>query len=128
MSAGETPSPPPGVLEQEVDASRRTRLASERTYLAWWRTGLASFAVSIASGRLVPAIAGGPQPLYSVVGILFAALGVTMIWYGMRRGREVDAALSEGRYQRADDRVLAVITLAATAGGLLLIVLILIGR
>jgi hypothetical protein len=46
----------------------------------------------------------------------------------MRRGREVDAALSEGRYQRADDRVLAVITLAATAGGLLLIVLILIGR
>jgi putative membrane protein len=124
MTAGETRVQG----EQEVDATRRTRLASERTYLAWWRTGLTSFAVSLGAGRLVPAIAGGPQALYSVVGILFALLGVTLIAYGRRRGREVDAALSEGRYQRADDRVLALVTLAASAGGLLLVVLILIGR
>jgi putative membrane protein len=128
VSTGETPSPPPGVREQEVDASRRTRLASERTYLAWWRTGLAAFAVSLGAGRLVPAIAGGPQVLYSIVGIIFALLGVTMIAYGRRRGREVDAAIAEGRYQRADDRVLAIMAFAAAAAGLLLIVLIVIGR
>jgi hypothetical protein len=51
-----------------------------------------------------------------------------MIAYGRRRGREVDAAIAEGRYQRADDRVLAIIAFAAAAAGLLLIVLILIGR
>jgi inner membrane protein YidH len=93
MTAGETRVQG----EREVDATRRTRLASERTYLAWWRTGLTSFAVSLGAGRLVPAIAGGPQALYSVVGILLALLGVTLIAYGRRRGSEVDAALSEGR-------------------------------
>ena len=128
VSAGETPSARLGAAHEERDASRRTRLASERTYLAWWRTGLAAFAVSLGAGRLVPAIAGGPQVLYSIVGILFALLGVTLIAYWRRRGREVDAAISEGRYQRADERVLALVALMAAAGGLLLIALILIGR
>jgi inner membrane protein YidH len=114
--------------EEFVDASRRTRLASERTSLAWWRTGLTAFAVSIGSGRLVPAIAGGPQLLYSIVGVLFALLGVALIAYGRYRGREVDEALSEGRYRAADDRVLALIAVMAAVGGLLLIALILIGR
>jgi putative membrane protein len=129
MSAGETP--PRGTRaerEELADASRRTRLATERTYLAWWRTGLTAFAVSLGAGRLVPAIAGGPQLLYSILGVLFALLGVTLIAYGRRRGREVDAALSEGRYERADERVLALVALAAAGGGVLLIVLIVIGR
>jgi putative membrane protein len=129
MTAGETPSARPRVeREEQVDASRRTRLASERTYLAWWRTGLTSFAVSLGAGRLVPAIAGGPQVLYSIVGILFALLGVTLIAYGRYRGREVDAAISEGRYRPADDRVLTLVALAAALGGVLLVALILIGR
>jgi uncharacterized membrane protein YidH (DUF202 family) len=114
--------------EEFVDASRRTRLASERTSLAWWRTGLAAFAVSIGSGRLVPAIAGGPQLLYSIAGVLFALLGVALIAYGRYRGREVDEALSQGRYRAADDRVMALIAAMAAVGGLLLIALILIGR
>lgn len=115
--------------QQDVeDATRRTRLASERTYLAWWRTGLTAFAVSLGSGRLVPAIAGGPQALYSAVGILFAALGIALIAYGLHRGRVVDEAIAQGRYHSADDRVLMLLTLLAAAGGLLLIVLILIGR
>ena len=78
-------------------------------------------------GRLVPAIAGGPQ-IYSLVGILFALLGVTLIAYGRHRGREVDAAISEGRYERADERVLAIMALVAALGGVLLVALILIGR
>jgi putative membrane protein len=121
--------PPGGArFDEHGDATRRTRLANERTYLAWWRTGLTAFAVSIGAGRLVPAVAGGPQDLYSVVGVLFALIGILVIVYGRRRGREVDAAISEGGYQRADERMLAVITGLAAIGGLLLIVLILVGR
>jgi uncharacterized membrane protein YidH (DUF202 family) len=129
VSAGEgTRASSTETREEFVDASRRTRLASERTSLAWWRTGLAAFAVSIGSGRLVPAIAGGPQLLYSIAGVLFALLGVALIAYGRYRGREVDEALSQGRYRAADDRVMALIAAMAAVGGLLLIALILIGR
>lgn len=120
--------PAGGRFDEHGDATRRTRLANERTYLAWWRTGFAAFAVSLGAGRLVPALAGGPQTLYSIVGVLFAALGIVLIAYGRRRGREVDEAISEGRYRRADERLLAITTGLAAIGGLLLIVLILIGR
>src|SRR5271169_807399 len=104
MASGDLERQPPGGgrLDGVEDATRRTRLANERTYLAWWRTGLAAFAVSLAAGRLVPAIAGGPQLLYSFVGVLFGVLGIMLIAYGRWRGQEVDDALSEGRYQRAD--------------------------
>ncbi|HEX4188268.1 MAG TPA: DUF202 domain-containing protein [Solirubrobacteraceae bacterium] len=117
-----------GRFDEQGDAARRTRLANERTYLAWWRTGLTAFAVSIGAGRLVPAVAGGPQALYSIVGVLFAVIGVLVILYGRKRGREVDASISEGGYQRADERMLALIVGLAAVGGLLLIVLILVGR
>lgn len=117
-----------GCFDEHGDATRRTRLAVERTYLAWWRTGLAAFAVSLGAGRLVPAIAGGPQLVYSIVGILFAVLGLMLIAYGRQRGREVDQAISEGRYHSADERLLTFAALLAAIGGLLVIALILIGR
>jgi putative membrane protein len=117
-----------GQFDEQRDATRRTRLANERTYLAWWRTGLAAFAVSIGAGRLVPAVAGGPQALYSVVGVIFAVLGLLLIAYGRRRGREVDDAISEGSYREADERLLTLTALLASIGGLMLIVLILLGR
>jgi len=130
MSGVDRDDEPPGGgrFDEHGDATRRTRLANERTYLAWWRTGLTAFAVSIGAGRLVPAVAGGPQELYSAVGVLFAVIGILVIVYGRKRGREVDTAISEGRYQRADERVLSVIAGVAAIGGLLLIVLILVGR
>jgi putative membrane protein len=117
-----------GGSDDDGDATRRTRLANERTYLAWWRTGLAAFAVSIGSGRLVPAIAGGPQTLYSIVGVLFAVIGIVVILYGRKRGRDVDAAIDEGRFERPDAGMLSAIAALAAVGGLLLIVLILVGR
>jgi putative membrane protein len=121
--------PPAGEdSEKYRDASRRTRLANERTYLAWWRTGLAAFAVSIGAGRIVPAVAGGPQTLYTIVGVLFAVLGLLVIAYGRRRGREVDDAISEGSYRHADERMLTLIAVLAAIGGLLLVILIIIGR
>jgi len=130
MTPTERGSQPPGGggLEEQVDATRRTRLANERTYLAWWRTGLAAFAVSLGAGRLVPAVAGGPQGLYSILGVLFGVIGIMLIAYGRWRGKKVDDALSEGRYERADERFLTLIAGLASVGGLLLIVLILLGR
>jgi putative membrane protein len=123
----ESQPPGGGSSEEAVDATRRTRLANERTYLAWWRTGLAAFAVSLGAGRLVPAVAGGPQGLYSLLGVLFGVIGIMLIAYGRWRGKEVDDALSEGRYQRADERFLTIIAGLASIGGVLLIVLILLG-
>ena len=117
-----------GAFDEQGDATRRTRLATERTYLAWWRSGLAAFAVSLGSGRLVPALAGGPQGLYSLVGVLFAVIGVMLIAYGRRRGSEVHDAVSQGGYKHADERFLTLIAVLAAIGGLLLIALILIGR
>jgi putative membrane protein len=124
----ETGPPGGGAFDEHADATRRTRLATERTYLAWWRTGLAAFAVSLGAGRLVPALAGGPQSLYSLVGILFAVIGVLLIAYGRRRGREVHEAVSLGGFRHADERFLTLIALLAVIGGLLLVALILIGR
>lgn len=130
MTPSQVEPQPPGAAsaEEAVDATRRTRLANERTYLAWWRTGLAAFAVSLAAGRLVPAIAGGPQVLYSIVGVLFGVLGIMLVAYGRWRGQEVDNAIAEGRFKRADDRFLTLVSALASLGGLLLIVLILVGR
>ncbi len=124
----DTEPPGGGEFDEHRDATRRTRLANERTYLAWWRTGLTAFAVSLGAGRLVPAVAGGPQVLYSIVGVLFAVLGLLVIAYGRRRAHEVDDAITEGSYQRADDRLVTLIAVLASIGGLMLIVLIILGR
>jgi uncharacterized membrane protein YidH (DUF202 family) len=64
------------------DASRRTLLAEERTFLAWFRSGLAAIAVSLAVGRLLPALverqllAGRflPLPLWVIVTLGVAGL------------------------------------------------------
>ncbi|MEA2347095.1 MAG: putative rane protein [Thermoleophilaceae bacterium] len=85
-------------LEQPTDATRRTRLANERTYLAWWRTGLASFAVAIAAGQLLPALANQTGLIYEVLGGGFTAVGIAAIVFGTVRYRDVERALDEGRF------------------------------
>jgi putative membrane protein len=84
--------------EDIVDATRRTRLASERTYLAWWRSALAAFAVSLGVGKIVPQLAGGSSIGYEVVGVGYALLGVAFIGYGFVRQQQQEAALLEGRF------------------------------
>ena len=42
--------------DEDVDATRRTRLANERTYLAWWRGGLTALAVAFGIGALLPKV------------------------------------------------------------------------
>ncbi len=109
---------------QVADATRRTRLANERTYLAWWRTALTAFAVSIGSGKLVPALASGTTWPYTIIGIGFAVVGVFCSMYGFRRHREVEHALNRGEFVPADDRMVVLLSGAGGVLGLLLVVVL----
>ncbi|HZV76056.1 MAG TPA: DUF202 domain-containing protein [Conexibacter sp.] len=111
--------------DEAVDASRRTRLANERTYLAWWRTGLASLAVSVGTGRLVPALTGGPAWPYTIAGAGFALLGVALIAFAAVRHRQVEQALDRGEPVRPDDAIILAITLAGVVLGLLVLAIVL---
>jgi putative membrane protein len=120
------PQPPEGGRFDEAgDATRRTRLANERTYLAWWRTALTAFAVSIGSGKLVPALASGATWAYTAIGIGFAAVGVFCSGYAFWRYREVEDAISRGEFARPGERLVAVLSgLGAALGALLVVVLV----
>jgi putative membrane protein len=120
------PQPPGGGRFDEAgDATRRTRLANERTYLAWWRTGLTAFAVSIGSGKLVPALASGATWAYTAIGIGFAAVGVFCSGYAFWRYREVEDAISRGEFARPGERLVAVLSGLGAALGVLLVVVLL---
>lgn len=110
--------------DETRDADRRTRLANERTYLAWWRTGLTSLAVSVATGRIVPALADGSQWPYTVIGSGFALLGIALIGYATIRHRHVEQALARGEFARPDDRVMAAITAAGILLGLVVLAIV----
>jgi putative membrane protein len=120
------PQPPGGGrFEEAGDATRRTRLANERTYLAWWRTGLTAFAVSIGSGKLVPALSSGATWPYTAIGIGFAIVGVFCSGYAFWRYREVEDAISRGDFAQPGERLVAVLSgLGAALGALLVVVLL----
>ena len=108
----------------DEDARRRTRLASERTYLAWWRTGLTALAVSVGTGRIVPALTEGTQWPYTVAGAGFALLGIALIAYATVRYRQVERALARGEFAHPDDRVIAAITAIGIVLGLVVLAIV----
>ena len=111
---------------ETADALRRTRLASERTYLAWWRTGLTSIAVGIGAGGIAPKLVGETHHwAYILIGTGFAALGVGLLGYGLRRQLLVDRVIGEGGFAPPDTRVLAALTGVAAILGTLTVVLLL---
>jgi inner membrane protein YidH len=112
-------------FDEAGDATRRTRLANERTYLAWWRTGLTAFAVSVGTGKLVPALATGATWAYTAIGIGFALIGVFCSGYAFWRYREVDEAVRRGEFAHADERLVAMLSGAGAVLGLLLVVVLL---
>ncbi|HZH25484.1 MAG TPA: DUF202 domain-containing protein [Solirubrobacteraceae bacterium] len=126
MSEDKSP-PGGGRFDEAGDATRRTRLANERTYLAWWRTGLTAFAVSLGTGKLVPALTDETAWPYLVLGIGFALMGVAFVGYGFQRLRAVDAALARGEFERPDARVLTVLTVAGVVLGLGLAAVVAVG-
>jgi putative membrane protein len=109
------------------DYSRRTLLANERTYLAWWRTGLTTLTVALAAARVVPELSDSKVRWpYTVVGVVFALLGVICIAYGEQRRASVDHAVRKGEFVDADPRLTMGLTVVGVALGLALVVLILI--
>jgi putative membrane protein len=111
------------------DATRRTRLANERTYLAWWRTGLTSLAVSLAAGKVVPQLSGTNRTWpYQVIGAGFALIGIGCIAYGLRRERQVEAALMRGEFVPPDRFWTIAMTLAGVLLGVLTLVMMATGR
>jgi putative membrane protein len=111
-------------FEDVVDATRRTRLASERTYLAWWRSALAAFAVSLGVGKLIPELTSGKSIGYEVVGVGYAILGIAFIGYGFWRQQLLERALIEGRFVPFSLRAALGFTLAGVALGLSTLVVI----
>lgn len=96
-------------------APRRTMLAAERTYLAWLRTGLGALAGAIAVGRIAPALLGGSQSAYAMLGIGYAALGVFFIVYALLRARGLNAALAAGAPLKLEWWALVVATVLGVA-------------
>ena len=111
-------------FDEARDATRRTRLANERTYLAWWRTGLTALAVSVGTGRLVPALTDATRWPYEVVGAGFALLAVAFIGYGFVRERRVSRALDRGEFERPDDRLVAAMTFVGLLLGIAVLVIV----
>ena len=122
----ETAPPVGGRFDEAGDATRRTRLANERTYLAWWRTGLTAFAVSLGTGKLVPALTDETRWPYVVVGVGFALLGIVFVAYGFARQRMVERAVSRGEYARPGERLLAALTLVGVLLGLALLAIVIV--
>jgi uncharacterized membrane protein YidH (DUF202 family) len=58
------------------------------------------------------------------IGIGFAALGVAVLAYGLRRQIAVERALNEGGFVPPDARVLAFLTGAAAVLGVLTVILL----
>jgi putative membrane protein len=114
----------PERFEDVVDATRRTRLASERTYLAWWRSALAAFAVSLGVGKVVPELTSGVSVGYEIVGIGYALLGIAFIGYGFWRQRILERALLEGSFVPFDGRAALAFTLAGVVLGIATLVVI----
>jgi inner membrane protein YidH len=116
------------VPEDVVDATRRTRLASERTYLAWWRTGLTAFAVSFGAGRIAPELSSGAAWPFETLGVAFALVGLGFIGYGYRRQKQIDLALSRGEYAPLDDRAAFVFAGAGIVLGVATLILVVAGK
>lgn len=112
---------------ETVDATRRTRLATERTELAWWRTGLTALAVALGVGRVVPELNHGlVRWPYVVAGVGFAIWGIVAIAYGSARGAAVEKALSRGSFHEPPTWMLRGLTWGGVALGVLTGILILV--
>ncbi len=78
-------------------APRRTYLAAERTYLAWLRTGLGTLGLSLAVGRLIPALIDASHVRFGLLGAGYGLLGMAMIVFAAVRQRRIRRALVEDR-------------------------------
>jgi putative membrane protein len=116
---------PPRELDEAIDATRRTRLATERTELAWWRTGLTALAVALAVGRVIPDLSNSSAHWpYDVVGVCFALYGIAVLAYGSYRRTVVERALAAGEFPEPSRQAHGALVGAGILLGLLTVLLI----
>jgi putative membrane protein len=113
------------MADEDVDATRRTRLANERTYLAWWRGGLTGIAVALAVGALLPELSDGSRWPFVSLGTGFGILAILFIGYGVHRYRAVEKALAQGGFAPLDIRVAAILGALGIVLSLLTIIAVL---
>ena len=106
------------------DATRRTYLANERTYLAWLRSALAALGVSVAVGRLLPALLDASPTPYVVLGIGFGSLGLFLFVVGAIRQRGVERALATGAFRPLSGAVVVGLAIAGAALSVATLVLV----
>ena len=107
-------------------APRRTSLAAERTYLAWLRTGLGALGLSLAVGRLIPALISEGRVPFAVLGVGYGLFGVFLIVYALYNARSVRVALAYDAPLPDDSWALIVTTVFALALAVVTIVLVLV--
>jgi putative membrane protein len=98
---------------EDVDVTRRTRLAAERTWLAWWRSGIAAATAAVGVGGVVPELVDGSRTPYIVLGGGYALLAAAVFVSAGWRHLQVDRALDRGDYYALSPR--AVIAMTAVA-------------
>jgi putative membrane protein len=81
-----------------MNVTRRTSLANERTFLAWVRSGLSALAVSLAVGRLLPALLDRPRGAFLALGVGYGILGTFLLVYGAVRHHSVQRALERDEF------------------------------
>lgn len=99
----------------DIDVTRRTRLAAERTWLAWWRSGIAASTAAVAVGGVVPELVEGSRAPYVVLGSGYAVLAAIVFVASATRRARVNRALDEGGYEQLGDLDVLALTLGATA-------------
>jgi inner membrane protein YidH len=114
-------------MNEDRDASRRTRLALERTWLAWWRTGLAVSVAALAVGRIAPHLLHYGRGDYGALGFAYVALAVAIFGASYLRYRAAREALERGGYDELSVRWVAGFAIVGVALALATLALILLG-
>ncbi len=107
-------------------APRRTGMAAERTYLAWFRTGLGALGLSLAVGRLIPALIGGGRVPFAALGVAYGLFGAFLISYAALNTRSVRAALAADRPLPDDWWAIMVTTVCGLALAVVTVLLVLV--
>ena len=124
--AADTDTREPAVAGDRESAPRRTGMAAERTYLAWLRTGLGALGLSLAVGRLIPALIGAGRGPFAALGVGYGIFGVFLIAYAAYSNKAARAALAAGGPLPDDWWAIVVTTACGLALAVVTILLVLV--
>ncbi|MFD2415651.1 YidH family protein [Amycolatopsis pigmentata] len=113
----------PRWYEEGEEPDYRFTLANERTFLAWLRTALALVAGAVALSQLVPPFA--VPYLRTALAVLLAVAGTVLAALSYRRWATVQRAMRQGR-PLPMDWLPAIVGAVAAVAGLVVVVVVLV--